>query len=126
MVILAIANGALREVVIRRFVSELTAHQLSTLSLAIIFTLYTWIVLRRFRPESGAMAAGAGVLWLALTLLFEFGFGHYIAGHSWTRLLSEYNLADGRVWVFVPFLILALPYLVFRLNSGQRGSLSVR
>ena len=38
-------------------------------------------------------------LWLGMTLAFEFLFGHYIAGKSWSLLLADYNLAAGRLWV---------------------------
>jgi hypothetical protein len=29
--------------------------------------------------------------------VFEFGFGHWVVGDSWSNLLGAYNLAEGRV-----------------------------
>ena len=46
----------------------------------------------------------AGHRWhrAALTVLFEFGLGHYVLRSLWSELLANYNLADGRIWVLVP------------------------
>lgn len=37
-------------------------------------------------------------MWMILTVVFEFSFGHYVVGGSWSKLLSDYNILDGRVW----------------------------
>ena len=34
-------------------------------------------------------------------MLFELGFGHWVAGHPWSRLLADYDLLAGRIWVLV-------------------------
>jgi hypothetical protein len=46
------------------------------------------------RPRRSAI----GAVWLALTVLFEFSFGHWVDGKSWSDLLGDYNLATGHVW----------------------------
>lgn len=33
---------------------------------------------------------------MILTIIFEFVFGHYIAGHTQGKLLNDYNLLKGR------------------------------
>ena len=42
-----------------------------------------------------------GALWLTLTVVFEFGFGHYVIGHPWKYLLADYNIFKGRLWSLV-------------------------
>ena len=37
-----------------------------------------------------------GAAWVVLTVIFEFGFGHYVDGKSWSELLENYNLPAGR------------------------------
>ena len=49
-----------------------------------------------------------------MTLLFEFGVGHYLFGSPWHRLLADYNLLEGRVWLLVPLWLLVAPALVRR------------
>ena len=58
-----------------------------------------------------------GVLWLAVTLAFEFLAGHYLFGDPWERLLAEYNVARGRLWVVVPITTLLAPVLVHTLRA---------
>jgi len=57
----------------------------------------------------------AGILWLVLTLAFEFGFG-YLQGNSWASMFAEYNIFKGRrVRVVIPLITLIVPYAMFRL-----------
>jgi hypothetical protein len=46
---------------------------------------------------------------------FEFRFGHYVMGRSWSRLLADYNLFAGRVWVLVLLTVLCMPLI-----AGER------
>ena len=59
----------------------------------------------------------AVAIWLVLTLGFEFIAGHYAFGHSWERLLADYDVCSGRVWLFVPIATLLAP----RLAAAIRG-----
>jgi len=36
-----------------------------------------------------------GMLWLVLTVAFEFSFGHFVFGRSWNNLASDYDLLHG-------------------------------
>jgi len=50
-----------------------------------------------------------GIGWAAATVLFEFGFGHWVAGHPWSRLVADYDLLAGRIWVLVLLTLLIGP-----------------
>jgi hypothetical protein len=49
-------------------------------------------------------------------VLFEFGFGHYIAGHPWEKLVADYDVLEGRVWSLVLLAESLSPWLVYRLR----------
>jgi hypothetical protein len=117
MVLIAIINALIRQYGYLRLVGELTAHQISTVTGIVLFGVYIWFVTGRWRIESAGQAVAIGLLWLVMTVAFEFLFGHYIAGHPWERLLLDYNLIAGRVWVFVLLWIAVAPYIMFRLRS---------
>lgn len=117
LVVIAIINGALRETFYSSHVGELAAHQLSSVSGIVLFGLYIWLVIRRWRPRTGVAAVMIGLIWLALTISFEFGFGHYARGLSWDALLHDYNLLAGRVWVLVLVWVTVAPYLFYRLQT---------
>jgi hypothetical protein len=114
MMLIGIINGVIRETTYGKALSELRAHQISTLTGVLLLGLYIWGITRLWHPESSQQAALIGILWLILTVLFEFGFGHYIAGHSWDQLLRDYNLLIGRVWLLVLIWITVAPVLFYR------------
>lgn len=116
MLLLAIANGALREFVFKKYMGELTAHQLSTFSLLVLFAVYIGFVMHYFPPASANEAILLGLFWLVLTLLFEFGFGRY-RGNSWEKLLEDYNLVKGRLWILIPLWVAIAPYIFFKLRK---------
>ena len=117
MVAIAIANGALRESWYGQHLSELTAHQISTLTAVVLFGAYIWFVVQFWSPTSKAQAIAVGLLWLVMTIAFEFLFGHFVAGHTWERLLHDYNLLAGRVWPLVLVWVAVAPYLFFRMSK---------
>ncbi len=56
-------------------------------------------------------------MWLSLTVAFEFLFMHYVAGLPWVRLVHDYNVFAGRVWVVVLIWVTATPYVFYRLQT---------
>lgn len=116
MLFIAILNGTLREFVFRKFTGELTAHQLSTITLLLFFSIYIHFVVTKIPPGSSLNALLIGLLWVVLTLLFEFGFGRY-RGNSWETLLHDYNLVKGRIWLLIPVWVAIAPYLFYKLRN---------
>jgi hypothetical protein len=114
LVILAILNGIVRVKVYAPFMEDLTAHQVSTLTGICLFGIYIWLFTGIFRIQSSQQAWIIGVLWLTMTVVFEFLFGHYVVGHSWSRLLHDYNFLEGRVWLLVLIWITIAPNLFYR------------
>jgi len=118
LAVIAIINGSLRQLTYGRHMAELAAHQLSTVT-GIVLTGATVWALNRVWPIGSARAAWIiGACWLLMTIAFEFGFGHYVAGHSWSRLFADYNLAEGRVWSLFLAWIAVLPYLTWRFDNA--------
>ncbi len=117
MVLIAIANGVIREAWYAKRLNELRAHQVSTLSGMLLFGIYIWALMRIWPPESKGQALFIGLIWLGLTIAFEFLFGHYIAGHPWSRLFQDYNILAGRVWAVVLLWVALAPSLFYRLQK---------
>ncbi len=115
LVIIAILNGAIREKWYRTYMSELTAHQLSTFVGILLFSVYIWILTGIWRIQSSGQALAIGGVWVALTIAFEFIFGHYVMKHSWSDLFHNYNLLKGRVWVLVLVWTAIAPYVFYRI-----------
>lgn len=118
MIIIAIANGLFREKVLTRHLNELQAHQMSTFTMIMLFGIYVWILFKLWIPTSTNQAILIGFLWLVLTVVFEFVFGHYVAEHSWEKLLNDYNVLQGRVWILVLIWITVSPYLIYKIQNS--------
>ena len=117
ILVLAVLNGALRQGVLIPYLGEATGRALSPIFLAGLVFLTAWLLVPWIEPVTLADAWRVGVLWLGLTLAFEFLAGHYLFGDPWERLLAEYNVARGRLWILVPIATLLAPVLVQRLRS---------
>jgi len=116
MVAIAVVNGAAREAWYGKRVPEVQAHQISTAAGVVLFGAYIWVIIRLWPPESLEEAVRVGLVWLALTVAFEFLFGHYVAHHSWRRLFRDYNVFAGRVWLLVLIWVAIAPYVFLRLQ----------
>jgi hypothetical protein len=116
MVLIAVANGTFRQAVLLPRLGDSLARQLSTISLLLLFALYTGVVFRIWPLASARLALGVGLAWLALTLAFEFGLGYYVSHLAWRDMLAEYDLASGRLWVLVPVWVAVAPYVFYRFS----------
>ncbi|SMF01343.1 hypothetical protein [Desulfovibrio gilichinskyi] len=117
MVFIAIANGVIRETVYAKFMGELSAHQLSSVTAIALFTFYTLFCQKLLPLHSSEEALLIGFMWLTMTIAFEFIFGHFIMNNSWVKLFSDYNIFKGKIWILVLIALAALPLLVFIQNN---------
>lgn len=107
----------IREYFYGQSMHELSAHQLSTLIGLILFGVYIRLLNGLCQIESKKQALLIGAIWLVLTIVFEFFFGHYVIGNAWSSLFYDYNLAKGRVWLLVLIWISIAPYIFYRLRQ---------
>ena len=119
MPFIGIINGTIREFVYQKYLGELSAHQVSTVTGILLFGLFVWLISTRWRIQSAGQAVIIGGIWLGLTGAFEFLFGHYVMKHPWSRLLYDYNLLEGRLWVLVLVFITIAPCLVYRVRLSR-------
>ena len=109
LVLAAIANGTFRQYVLLERVGAHGGHVISSITLALLILLVAWLSIRWINPTSTRQAWAVGVLWLATTVVFEFVAGHYLFHHPWSKLLADYDVRQGRVWVVVLIATLVAP-----------------
>lgn len=121
LAVVGVLNGIVRVVVVEPVVGAYPAHVVATLVTGIPAFLLVMYLYFRYAPidHTRRELTALGVYWLVLTVVFEFGFGHYVVGHSWSRLLADYNLLAGRLWVLVLVVILLGPLLVGEYLLGR-------
>jgi hypothetical protein len=119
--VLAIVNGAVRVLAYKDQVGESAANQISVAPLIALLGLYFWILQRRWPLATTRDALAVGAIWVALSVLFEFGFGHYVEGDSWSDLFQTYNVAEGNIWILILLWIGVGPAIV-RAVAAQRSA----
>ena len=101
-VFLAILNGLIRNSVYGPKIGEHKGHVVSSVVAVCYILVVTYFfvnAVKLFVTLTDLLLIG--LLWVTITVLFEFGFGHYVLGHSWGHLLSDYNIMKGRFWSLV-------------------------
>jgi hypothetical protein len=117
---IATAAGIVRELWVVPLIGDLRGHQAGTLVVTSAFLAVIWMFVARMRPSSSeALAIGAG--WVLCAIAFEFGFGHYVDGLSWNRLLSDYDLSEGRLLLLVWLAVGAGPFLLAHLHRLRQS-----
>ncbi|MDY1591312.1 MAG: hypothetical protein RBS85_04010 [Methanofastidiosum sp.] len=118
--VVANINGIIRNFVYGPKLSELTAHQISCFTGITMFfiVMYLWL---KFTSAlyTGHNLISIGIAFLFATIAFEFLFGHFVIGHSWAKLLYDYNLLEGRLWSLVLVWTTAGPYVVAKYVLGK-------
>jgi hypothetical protein len=111
LAVLMSANGIVRELVLRPRVGAAQADVLSAvIGTAVILTVTAYA----FRPLAGAglaELARISTILVALTVAFEFLFGHYVDGRSWRELAGNYAIWRGRLWPAVLVIVALTPFI---------------
>ena len=119
MLVIAVANGALRQLTFANVMSELHAHQLSTLIGSVCIGTFIWIVIRNWPPSSSRQALLIGLVWVLLTVTFESFMGLVLQHRPLQDVLYEYNLFAGRVWILFLIWLGVAPWAFFRIRRAQ-------
>ena len=116
----AIANGGFREAALLPLLGTTPAYLVSGVLLALLILAVALGCLRWLGVRSRPQALRTGVLWLLLTLCFEFGFGR-LQGKPWPVLLEAYTFQDGNLWPLVLLVTVFAPLIALRIRGGARS-----
>jgi hypothetical protein len=81
---LAIANGALRDLVLTPALNDTLGRAVSSLTLSLLILGLTLLLVKRLGVDTRAGYLVVGAFWLVLMLLFEVSFFVLVMGHPWT------------------------------------------
>ena len=109
ILLLAIANGGLREAIWVPEFGQTTGLLLSGISLSICIFFVALCTLPWIGKLPRVNYLVVGVVWLFLTVLFEFSFG-LAQGKSWLQLFEAYRFKDGNIWPIVLLVTVTAPY----------------
>ena len=113
---LAIANGALRDLVFTPALGDTMGRAVSSLVLSLLILGLTLLLVHRLGVTTRAGYLTVGALWLVLTLLFEVSFALLVLGHPMDKLLKDYDIFRGRLWLVVLAATFFAPLLAAKLR----------
>jgi hypothetical protein len=111
--LMAVINGGLRDLAYAKWMSQTLAHSLSVLPLIAAILLWSRFLARRWPLADLRAGLRVGLVWLLLTLLFEFGLGA-LRGVDLSVMLEQYDITRGHWWPLVPLSMGVFPELIRR------------
>jgi hypothetical protein len=121
ILVLAFANGAARELLLIPRLGRAPGLVLSGILLSTVIFVLALASVRWIRPRSTADAWRIGGLWLAATLVFEFGLG-WAQQKSIGEMLAAYSFRDGNLWLLVVLATLIAPRLAYQWRRPATAS----
>lgn len=109
----AIANGALRELVLRPRLGVRVAQPISGVLGSIIIGVIVFVMVGQIGPRPAMTFLLIGGGWVVATLAFEFSMG-FASRKSWHEMLAQYRFADNNLWTLVVLWIAVAPWLLAR------------
>ncbi|GAB3765464.1 hypothetical protein GCM10028796_22790 [Ramlibacter monticola] len=116
ILVLAVANGALREALLTPRLGRNTSLLLSGILLSALVLLVARISVGWLKADSANTSWRVGALWAGLTLVFEFGFGSLVQHKTGSEMLQPYLFRDGNIWPVVLVVILIAPRVCYRVR----------
>jgi len=117
MVIAAIANGIFREKVLNKTLGDAKALPISGVILAMLIAGVIYQAVDLFVSDSFTVYLWIGISWVSLTLIFEYGFGHFVRGMKLSEINKVFHINKGNLFILVLLITLISP-VIFAYAKG--------
>jgi len=117
ILVCAVLNGALREAVLIPQLGQVAGLVASGVLLCLFVLSVSVALVPWFGPLRAPHYLLLGLLWLCLTLAFEFGFGRLVEQRTWATLLEAYTFKGGNLWPFVLIVTALAPLMAARIRG---------
>jgi hypothetical protein len=108
-------HGTLRVLFLEPKIGSFRARQIGVfIGVLLIFTI-TYLFINWINAKTTKSLIIIGLMWMTLTLLFEFCIG-FVQGFTLDRMLSDYNIAQGGFMLFGILLLALAPLIVTKLR----------
>ena len=107
LIVVEFLHGFLRTIFLVPVVGDFRSRQIGVFSGSVLIFIVVYLFIHWLDASNTKALLQVGVLWVMLTVAFEFSFGHFVFGRSWADLASDYDLLHGG------FLALGMAVLAF-------------
>ena len=88
-------HGIFRTIFLVPIVGDFRARQIGVFIGSALILLVAYLFVGWLRAPNTKSLVLVGLLWLVLTVVFEFGFGHFVFRRSWESLGEDYDVPSG-------------------------------
>ena len=113
----AILNGVSRESLFTPLFGENVALPLSGVTLSAFIFLVTYWTVPLFGRNPGNVFISIGLLWLGITLAFEFTFASFTAERNWRDIIPMLNPFTGNLLLLVLLVTTVAPWTTAKLKK---------
>jgi hypothetical protein len=114
---IAIINGAVRDKLVAPLIGERLALPLSGVLLSLFIFLVTLIFVPFLRISSAYSFWLVGIVWVLMTLAFEFILGHYMMGEPWEKIVEVFYIHRGNLYLLALVAAALSPWLTAKLRG---------
>ena len=111
-------HGTARTLWLAPYLGDFRARQVAVFTGALIILGIACALIRWIGVTQTRGLLGIGILWLILTLAFEFSLGILVFHASWERMTSDYNLARGGLLPLGMVSLTLSPLLATRIRAA--------
>lgn len=109
-------HGIIRRVFVLPVIGELPAHQVGMLVGCLIIFAIACASIRWIGARSTSELLTVGAVWMVLMAAFEVSLG-YAFGYPLSRILQDYNIAEGRLMIIGMVFMLLAPLLAAKVRG---------
>lgn len=120
IILTEIAHGVIRAIFLVPVVGDFPSRQIGVFTGTVLFFLVALACVRWIGFARARQAFFIGFGWAFATFVFEISFGRFVAGASWERLFSDYDLARGGFMPVGLALMALCPYAAARARGLLR------
>jgi hypothetical protein len=113
------AHGTLRTVYLEPWLGSFQARRLSIFTGCLLIFAITYIFIRWIGAATSLNLVAVGLLWIGLTLIFEFAVVGQVLGYSWERMTEDYDLRRGGLMFFGLLFMFLAPWLADKLRGSS-------
>lgn len=97
LVIIAVEtiHGVVRALFLAPYLGDFRARQITVFTGSLLILMISCLFIRWLHATTRKSLLEVGLVWLALTLLFEVSLGRFALGLSWENLASDYDIFRG-------------------------------
>ncbi|MCX7055542.1 MAG: hypothetical protein NTU56_15330 [Proteobacteria bacterium] len=117
IIVAELVHGTLRTLYLAPAIGDFPARRVGVfIGTALIF-LIALAFTRWIGAQTRQQLLGIGLLWVVLTVMFEFGLGRGVFHYDWSRMLSDYDLSRGGLMGFGLLAMFFIPVLAARVRG---------